>query len=158
MKLYTLYRKQELPISLDAAWEFFSSPLNLKKMTPPDMGFEITSDYKNEKMFAGMIVEYIVRPVLGFPMRWVTEITHVKEREYFVDEQRFGPYALWHHKHAFRVENDQLIMEDLVNYALPFGFLGKISHWLFIKKRVEAIFNYRTVALEKMIKEGMLAQ
>lgn len=158
MKLYTLYRKQELPISLDEAWEFFSSPLNLKKMTPPEMDFEITSDYKNEKMFAGMIIEYIVRPVLALPMRWVTEITHVKEKEYFVDEQRFGPYALWHHKHTFRVENDKLIMEDLVNYALPFGLLGRIAHRLFVKKRVEEIFNYRTIALNKMIKEGMLAQ
>ncbi|MFA7418567.1 MAG: SRPBCC family protein [Melioribacteraceae bacterium] len=158
MKLYTLYRKQELPISLDATWDFFSSPLNLKKMTPPEMDFEITSDYKNEKMFAGMIIEYIVRPVLGFPMRWVTEITHVKEKEYFVDEQRFGPYALWHHKHAFRIENDKVIMEDLVNYALPFGFLGRIAHRLFVKNRVEEIFNYRTMALNKMIKEGMLAQ
>lgn len=152
MKLYTLFREQKLNISLDEAWQFFSSPTNLTKITPPYMGFEIVSDFNNEKMFAGMIIQYIVRPVLGIPLKWVTEITHVKEKEYFIDEQRFGPYKLWHHLHQFRMEAGELIMIDKVNYALPFGFLGRIVHKLFIRKKIEEIFNYRSEVLQKQIK------
>lgn len=150
MKLHTLYKEQKINISLDEAWEFFSSPLNLKKITPPYMGFEIISDFRNQKMFPGMLIEYIVRPVMNIPMRWVTEITHVKEKEYFIDEQRFGPYKFWHHLHQFRIENGELIMIDNLNYALPFGIIGRIVHKLFIRKRIEAIFNYRAEILEKL--------
>lgn len=150
MKLYKLYKKQELNISFDVAWEFFSSPQNLKIITPPYMGFEIIGDSSSDKMFPGMIIEYIVRPVMGLPMRWVTEITHVKDKEYFIDEQRFGPYSLWHHLHRFRVENGKLIMEDLINYALPFGFLGMIAHRLFVRKKVEEIFEYRVKIIEEL--------
>jgi ligand-binding SRPBCC domain-containing protein len=157
MKLYTLYREQKLNISLEEAWEFFSSPSNLKKITPPYMGFEIQSDHNNQKMFAGMIIEYLVKPLFGLPMRWVTEITHVKEKEYFVDEQRFGPYKFWHHLHQFRIENFSgnktgsiLVMIDKVNYALPVGFLGRIVHKLFIRKKIEEIFDYRSEILQKI--------
>lgn len=157
MKLYTLYREHKLNISLDEAWDFFSSPLNLKKITPPYMGFEIKSDFFNQKMFAGMIIEYIVKPLFGIPMRWVTEITHVKEKEYFIDEQRFGPYKFWHHLHHFRIENlngettgGTLVMIDKVNYALPFGIIGRIVHKYFVRKKVEEIFNYRKDVLQKM--------
>ena len=150
MKLYTLYREQKLNISLDDAWEFFSSPSNLKKITPPYMGFEIQSDHNNQKMFAGMIIEYLVKPLFGLPMRWVTEITHVKEKEYFVDEQRFGPYKFWHHLHQIRTENGILVMTDKVNYALPVGFLGRIAHKLFIRKKIEEIFDFRSEILQKI--------
>lgn len=157
MKLYTLYREQRLKIPLDKAWDFFSSPENLKKITPPYMGFEIISDYKNEKMFAGMIIEYIVKPVLNLPMRWVTEITHVKEKEYFIDEQRFGPYKFWSHLHLFRTlpagkqsGNGELIMIDKVNYVLPFGIIGRIAHKLFVRKRIEDIFDYRVKSLKEI--------
>lgn len=150
MKIYTLYREQKLNISLEEAWEFFSSPSNLKKITPPYMGFEIQSDHNNQKMFAGMIIEYLVKPLFGFPMRWVTEITHVKEKEYFVDEQRFGPYKFWHHLHQFRTENGILVMIDKVNYALPVGFLGRIAHKLFIRKKIEEIFDFRSEILQKI--------
>lgn len=150
MKLYTLFKEQKLNISLDEAWDFFSSPENLKKITPPYMGFEITSDFKQEKMYAGMIIAYIVKPVLNIPMRWVTEITHVKEKEYFIDEQRFGPYKFWHHLHQFRIENGELIMVDKVNYALPFGIIGRIVHSLFVRKRVEGIFDYRKKVLDEL--------
>ncbi len=150
MKLYQLYKKQELNISLEFAWDFFSAPKNLKKITPPYMGFEIVGISTNDKMYAGMIIEYIVKPVLGLPMRWVTEITHVKENEYFVDEQRFGPYSLWHHLHKFSISNGKLIMEDIVNYALPFGFLGRIAHRLFVRKRIEDIFEYRVKIIEQL--------
>ncbi len=150
MKLYTLYNEQKINITIDEAWEFFSSPENLRKITPPYMGFEITSNFKNEKMYAGMIIAYIVKPVLNIPMRWVTEITHVKEKEYFIDEQRFGPYKLWHHLHQFRVEGGELIMVDKVNYALPFGIIGRIVHKLFVRKQVEEIFDYRRKVLEEL--------
>lgn len=153
MKLYYLYRKQKLNLSLEEAWEFFSSPNNLNKITPPYMGFDIKTDLRNQKMFAGMIIEYIVRPVFGIPMRWVTEISHVKEKEYFIDEQRFGPYKLWHHLHKFKLENGRLIMEDLVNYAIPFGFLGSIAHNLFVRKKIEEIFDYRIKVLEELFNE-----
>ena len=150
MKLYTLYREQKLSIPLEQAWDYFSSPANLKKITPPYMRFEIISEFQNEKMFAGMLIEYIVRPLFGIPLRWVTEFTHVKEKEYFIDEQRSGPYKMWHHLHQFRIENGELIMTDRINYALPFGFLGRFAHFLFVKKRVEEIFNYRKDILDKL--------
>ncbi len=150
MLIYTLYREQKLNISLDEAWHFFSSPLNLVKITPPYMGFEIVSDFNNEKMFAGMIIQYIIRPILGIPLKWVTEITHVKEKEYFIDEQRFGPYKLWHHLHQFRMQAGELIMIDKVNYALPFGLIGRFVNKLFIRNRVEKIFDYRSEILRKL--------
>lgn len=154
MKLYTLYREQRLPISLEEAWNFFSSPANLKKITPEYMGFEIISGYNEEKMFPGMIIEYIVKPVLNLPMRWVTEITHVKENEYFIDEQRFGPYKFWHHLHQFKLEDGKLIMIDKVNYSLPMGLIGRIAHSLFVRKRIEAIFNYRSQILKENFKSS----
>ena len=93
MKLYRLRTIQDLPISKDQAWDFLSDPKNLKTITPDYMGFNILSG-ADHKMFPGQIIQYIVTPVAGIPTKWVTEITHVKEGEYFVDEQRFGPYAL----------------------------------------------------------------
>lgn len=98
MKVYRLHKKQNLPISIDKAWEFLSSPINLKTITPDYMNFDILSE-EDRPMYAGQIVQYIVTPILGIKTKWVTEITHVKDKEYFVDEQRFGPYSLWHHKH-----------------------------------------------------------
>ena len=102
MGSYILKRVQRLPITLDAAWDFFSSPRNLKEITPAYMKFKVLSNSESEKMFAGQIITYTVSPILGIPLFWMTEITHVKDKEYFVDEQRFGPYALWHHKHFFK--------------------------------------------------------
>lgn len=154
MKLYTLYREQRLPISLEEAWNFFSSPANLKKITPEYMGFEIISGYNEEKMFPGMIIEYIVKPVLNLPMRWVTEITHVKENKYFIDEQRFGPYKFWHHLHQFKLEDGKLIMIDKVNYSLPLGLIGRIAHSLFVRNRIEAIFNFRSKILKEIFKSS----
>lgn len=143
MKLYRLYKRQELSVNIDNAWDFFSSPENLKKITPPYMGFEIITNLGKNEMHSGMIIEYIVRPILNIPFRWVTEITHVEEKHFFVDEQRFGPYKFWHHLHRFTIENGKVVMEDIVNYALPFGVFGRIAHFLFIRKRIEEIFNYR---------------
>ncbi len=150
MNFYSIKSIQHLPITLDEAWIFFSSPNNLAKITPPDMGFVITSDKKDgEKMYPGQLITYIIKPLLGIPMKWMTEITHVKEGDYFIDEQRFGPYKLWHHKHSFIKTGTGVEMHDEVNYVLPFGFLGTIAHRLFIRKRIEYIFEYRTKVLEK---------
>ncbi len=151
MKTYTLKTVQKLPISLSEAWEFFSSPANLKEITPEYMGFKITSDHApEEKMYPGQIISYIVTPVLGIPLRWMTEITHVKDKEYFVDEQRFGPYALWHHTHRFKEIRGGVEMTDTVQYALPFGILGQLAHPILVKGKLEKIFAYR---LEKLTKK-----
>ena len=148
MNFYSIKSTQHLPISLEEAWEFFSSPNNLAKITPPDMGFIITSDKKDgEKMYAGQIITYIIKPMLGIPVKWMTEITHVKEGEYFIDEQRFGPYKLWHHRHSFKKTATGVEMHDEVNYVLPMGILGTIAHKLFVRKRIEYIFEYRTKVL-----------
>ena len=114
------------------------------------MGFKIISEFNNEKMFAGMIIQYIIKPILKIPMRWVTEITHVKENKYFVDEQRFGPYKFWHHFHRFEERDGKLIMEDIVNYALPFGILGRIVNKLFVGKKVKEIFAHREKVLDEL--------
>ncbi len=149
-KLHYIKYTQPLNISLDEAWNFFSSPDNLKHITPPKMGFQIISKHPSNKMFAGMIIQYIVKPLFGIPMRWVTEITHVKDKEYFIDEQRFGPYKFWHHLHQFKIENGKLIMEDHLHYALPFGILGRIANSLFVSKEIAKIFFHREVVITRL--------
>lgn len=148
--IYTLKVSQWLNISMNEAWEFFSSPGNLAKITPPHMGFIITSG-SPAKMFAGQIITYKVSPIPGIKTNWVTEITHVEEHHYFVDEQRFGPYSMWHHEHHFEIQDNGVLMTDRVSYKLPFGFLGKIAHWLFVKKQLQQIFEFRIVATEKLL-------
>ena len=143
MKIYTLTKKQFLPITLEQAWDFFSSPVNLKKITPEYMGFKITSDLGDGKMYPGQIISYIVTPVLGIPMSWTTEITHVLDKKYFVDEQRFGPYSLWHHQHWFKEVEGGVEMTDIVNYGLPLGFLGRIANSIFVQNKLKEIFDYR---------------
>jgi ligand-binding SRPBCC domain-containing protein len=127
---------------LEEAWKFFSSPANLKVITPPYMGFDIISG-GDRPMFAGQIIQYIVTPVAGIKTKWVTEITHVKEPYYFVDEQRFGPYALWHHKHFLREIDGGVEMEDIIDYKLPFGIIGQAVHPFMVKPKLEEIFNFR---------------
>lgn len=142
MKLYRLHTIQDLPISKDQAWDFLSDPKKLKTITPDYMGFNILSG-ADRKMFPGQIIQYIVTPVAGIPTKWVTEITHVKEGEYFVDEQRFGPYALWHHKHFIESIPGGVRMEDIVDYKLPFGVLGQLVHPILVKPKLKEIFEYR---------------
>ncbi len=125
MKIYQLHTTQKLPISLEEAWDFFSNPGNLKTITPDYMGFDILSGAER-KMYPGQIIEYIVTPIAGIKTGWVTEITHVKDKAYFVDEQRYGPYSLWHHKHFFEEIPGGVKMDDLLHYKLPFGFLGQM--------------------------------
>jgi ligand-binding SRPBCC domain-containing protein len=133
---------QQIPISLDEAWDFFSSPSNLKVITPDYMGFEIIFG-ADRKMFPGQIIEYKVSPLLSVKTNWVTEISHVVDKEYFVDEQRFGPYSLWHHKHFFKEIEGGVEMIDIVDYKLPFGVLGRLIHPFLVKPKLTEIFNYR---------------
>ena len=149
MKIYTLHKKQNLPISVDEAWDFLSNPRNLKTITPDYMGFHILSG-ADRPMFPGQIIQYIVTPVLGIKTKWVTEITHVKDKEYFVDEQRFGPYALWHHKHFIKPIEGGIEMEDIIDYKVPMGILGQMLHPILVKPKLEEIFNYRTTKLEAL--------
>ena len=147
MKIYTKHSVQKLPISPSEAWQFLSDPANLKTITPDYMGFEILSG-ADRPMYSGQIIQYIVTPVSGIKTKWVTEITHVKEGEYFVDEQRFGPYALWHHKHFIKPVDGGVEMEDIIDYKLPFGILGQLVHPFLVKPKLEEIFDYRK---EKLI-------
>ena len=142
MKIYTFHKKQKLPISLETAWTFLSNPKNLKTITPDYMSFDILSGAE-KPMFAGQMIQYIVTPIFGIKTKWVTEITHVKELEYFVDEQRFGPYALWHHKHFIKKIDCGVEMEDIIDYKIPFGFLGQMVHPFLVKPKLEEIFSYR---------------
>lgn len=140
--VFRMETKQNLPISIDEAWEFFSSPSNLKVITPDYMGFEIIFG-ADSQMFAGQIIEYKVSPLLNIKTNWVTEISHVVEKNYFVDEQRFGPYKLWHHKHFFKMVEGGIEMIDIVDYKLPFGALGRFIHPFIVKPKLKEIFNYR---------------
>ncbi len=150
MKLYQLKTSQILPISLETAWKFFSNPANLSKITPPWLNFEVRTKLP-DKMYPGMIITYFVRPVLNIPQTWVTEITNVNEPNYFVDEQRFGPYKMWHHEHIFtQTEDGKILMQDIVSYVVPFGFVGRIINSLVITKKITDIFNYRSEVLIKM--------
>lgn len=152
MKIYTLHKKQNLPISLETAWEFLSNPKNLKTITPNYMSFDILSGAE-KPMFPGQIIQYIVTPIFGIKTKWVTEITHVKELEYFVDEQRFGPYALWHHKHFIKEIDGGIEMEDIIDYKIPMGVLGQIAHPFLVKPKLEEIFAYRQKKLVELYGE-----
>ncbi len=140
--MHKLERTQRIPVTLDEAWEFFSSPENLKIITPPYMGFDIKSG-GGAHMYAGMIIRYTVRPLLAIPMNWVTEITHVKEKSFFVDEQRVGPYAVWHHQHHFKEIQNGVEMTDIVNYKLPLGILGELLEPILVRSKIQEIFDYR---------------
>ena len=152
MKIYRLHKKQNLPITIDQAWDFLSSPENLKTITPDYMSFDILSG-TDRPMYSGQIIQYIVTPIMGIKTKWVTEITHVKDKEYFVDEQRFGPYALWHHKHFIKKKNGGVEMEDIIDYKVPFGILGQMAHPFMVKPKLEEIFNYRQKKLIELFGE-----
>ena len=149
-KVYSLKTVQILKVSLDEVWDFFSSPKNLQKITPQKLGFQIISKHHGEKMYAGQIIEYKVRPILGIPLYWMTEITHVEDKKYFVDEQRYGPYSMWHHQHHFREVPGGVEMTDIVHYKLPLWALGDIAHTLFVKSQLKGIFDYRYEVTERL--------
>ncbi len=152
LTMHQLKTLQFLPIDLDEAWDFFSSPANLQQITPPEMNLVPVTPVPG-RMYPGMIVVYKVKPIAGIPFTWVTEITHCRERSYFVDEQRIGPYRLWHHEHHFREVAGGVEMTDIVSYRLPLARLGVLLHGLFVKGRVEAIFEYRRQRLIELFGE-----
>ena len=142
-----LKQEQFLPISLDQAWDFFATPKNLNEVTPEDMVFEITSDLP-PKMYEGLMITYRIRPMLNIPINWCTEITHIKEQEFFVDEQRQGPYRIWHHEHHFKEVPGGVLMTDILHYDIGKSFFGWMAGYLFVHKRVKQIFEYRHKTLE----------
>jgi ligand-binding SRPBCC domain-containing protein len=149
-KVYSLKTVQKIPISLNQAWEFFSNPANLQAITPDNLGFKIISKHHGNTMYAGQVIEYKVSPLLGIPLYWMTEITHVADSAYFVDEQRFGPYSLWHHQHHFKAIEGGVEMTDIVHYKLPLWILGDIANALFVKKQLAGIFDYRYRKVEQL--------
>ena len=150
MKIYTLERKEVLPVDIETAWDFFSNPNNLSAITPPELDLRVTSGAE-ERIYPGMIITYEVTPALFLRSGWVTEITHVDAPRYFVDEQRAGPYGFWHHKHFFaETRRGATEARDLVHYSLPFGPLGTAAHGLFVKRRLDSIFDYRSSRLGEL--------
>ena len=146
--MYQLKKTQFIKTDLKTAWDFFSSPGNLKKITPDYMGFDVKTELP-EKMYEGLMIEYTVKPLLGIPMNWITEIKTVKELEFFVDEQRKGPYKIWHHEHHFKELEGGVEMTDIVSYELPLGILGRIMHPFLVQKKLEEIFDFRFKAVEQ---------
>jgi ligand-binding SRPBCC domain-containing protein len=149
MKIYQIKSKQVLSMTLEESWDFFSDPRNLSKITPPWLNLKITSDLP-DKMYEGMIITYKVYPFLGIPSNWVTEITHMKERQFFIDEQRFGPYKFWHHQHHFNEVEEGIEMTDIVNYALPLDPFSRPLNGLIVRKKVEEIFAFREDVLKNL--------
>jgi ligand-binding SRPBCC domain-containing protein len=149
MAFYQFESSQKIKANKDEIWDFISSPANLKEITPAYMGFDITSKNKGEKMYEGMLISYLVRPLFNIKTSWVTEITHIKEGHFFIDEQRMGPYKMWHHQHFVEEIPGGVLMKDIVSYIPPFGWLGAIANQLIIKNKLVQIFTFRKEALEK---------
>lgn len=161
MKIYTFKFKQNIPIPVEKAWDFFSSPHNLSNITP-SLGFEIKTDLKmDQKMYPGILISYTVSPLLGIKMDWLTEITHISNHDYFIDEQRFGPFKLWHHQHHFREVDGGVEMTDILNYAIPYSFIGRIANQLFVNRKIVEIFSYRELKINEIFgfyKPGLYAE
>ncbi|HJV20651.1 MAG TPA: SRPBCC family protein [Sediminibacterium sp.] len=148
-KTYSIKTIQQIPASIETAWDFFSRPDNLKDITPTNLGFNVISTHHGERMYPGQIIEYTISPIPGIPVYWMTEITHVADRQYFVDEQRFGPYTLWHHQHHFKTIEGGVEMTDIVHYRVPFLFLGDIANTMIVKSKLRKIFEHRYIAVEE---------
>lgn len=151
--IHQLYREQQLNCTIDEAWRFFSSANNLSKITPKEMNFIVRTKLSDDNIYKGMIIDYFVSPMLNIKMSWQTEITEVDFQKSFTDFQKKGPYKLWNHRHDFIENENGVLMKDTVDYELPLGFLGEIAHGLFVKKKLEHIFDYRTKVLEEMFNQ-----
>lgn len=149
MKIYTVHKKQQLPITVDEAWNFLSNPRNLKIITPAYMSFDIISGGE-KPMFAGQIIQYLVTPILGIKTKWVSEITHFEEKKYFVDVQLYGPYTLWHHKHFIHEIDGGVELEDIIDYKVPLGILGQMVHPFLVKPKLKEIFQYRQQKMSEL--------
>lgn len=150
MAAHSIKTVQKIPVSLDEAWAFFSNPANLQAITPEGMGFTVISKHHGEIMYAGQLIEYTVKPLAGIPIYWMTEITQVKDRTYFIDEQRYGPYSLWHHQHHFREIPGGVEMTDIIHYKNPLGILGRLANTLFVKNKLKEIFDFRFKKVEEL--------
>lgn len=151
---YQLYREQQLNCNLETAWKFFSSPENLSEITPKDMNFTVLSKYRNQPIFEGMIIDYIVSPLFNIPLKWKTRISQVDKNKSFTDFQEKGPYKLWNHHHEFIPNQNGVLMKDTVDYELPLGFLGKIAHSIIVKDKLNKIFDYRYRILEQRFNQA----
>lgn len=147
--IHQLYREQQLNCDLKTAWDFFSSPENLSKITPKDMAFTVVSKYDSNSIYEGMIIDYIVAPLFKIPLKWKTKIIQVDDMKSFTDFQQSGPYKYWNHFHEFIPNEKGVLMKDTVSYELPMGFLGSIAHRLFVRIKLTSIFDYRFEILEK---------
>ena len=147
--MYQLKRTQFIKTEMAEAWNFFSSPKNLQVITPPYLGFQIQGELP-EKMYPGLFISYKVSPILGIKLNWTTEITHVNEPHYFVDEQRVGPYTIWHHEHHFLQKEDGIEMTDIVSYKLPFGFLGRLVQPFLVAPKLNEIFAFRFKKVDEL--------
>ncbi|MBI5371221.1 MAG: SRPBCC family protein [Sphingobacteriales bacterium] len=150
MAVHTIKTIQKIPVSPDRAWAFFSNPANLRLLTPEGMGFSVISELSGSPVYAGQLIEYTVKPVGGIPLYWMTEITQVKEGLYFIDEQRMGPYKLWHHQHHFKAIPGGVEMTDILHYRNRFWVLGGLAHFLFVKNKLRSLFDYRRVKVEEL--------
>ena len=150
MAAHSIKTVQKIPVSLNEAWDFFSTPSNLDVLTPGNMKFKTISKHHGDKMYPGQVIEYKVSPIFNIPLYWMTEITHVKQGEYFIDEQRKGPYALWHHQHHFKEIDGGVEMTDIVHYKNPLGIIGEIANSLFVKRQLKKIFEYRFSKVEEI--------
>ena len=148
--IYQIKRTLLIKSDIKTIWDFASNPQNLKKITPDYMNFKITSPELNSQIYEGMIIEYTVSPMLKIPLTWVTEITHIHEHKSFIDEQRFGPYRMWHHEHIFKHEKKGIVMEDIVTYVPPFGIIGKFANSVYLKKKLHQIFDYREMKMNQI--------
>ena len=150
MAVHSIKTVQKIPVSVQEAWNFFSSPANLQTITPGNIGFKVISKYHGEKMYTGQVIEYKVSPFLSIPLYWMTEITHADELKYFVDVQRKGPYSFWHHQHHFKEIKGGVEMTDIVHYKNPLGFIGEVANSIFIKRQLKKIFEYRFYKVEEL--------
>ena len=152
MKIYTLNQSQEIPVPIEEAWEFFSSPRNLEAMTPPKMGFRIVS-LPSEILYEGEIIEYSVKVLPGFWIPWVSEIKALKKGESFVDDQISGPFKFWHHRHSFEETSGGTIVKDLIHYSVGFGIFGEVARALVVKNQLANMFKHRRLVLEEKFGE-----
>ncbi|MEO6831004.1 MAG: SRPBCC family protein [Chitinophagaceae bacterium] len=150
MSVHQLVQHQQIPASLEKVWKFFSSAKNLQTITPEYMNFHVTSGDQPEEIHPGQIITYTVSPVLSIPVFWMTEITQVQPLKMFVDEQRRGPYKMWHHQHHFIEKDGGVFMTDIVHYQLPLGFLRELTRWLFVKRQLENVFAFRTQKVKEI--------
>ncbi|ASS50112.1 MAG: hypothetical protein A3D31_11120 [Candidatus Fluviicola riflensis] len=147
--MHQLKREQLVKTDLQTCWNFFASPKSLKLITPENMKIRVLTE-QPDTIYEGLTISYKISPVLGIPLNWTTEIKTVKVNVLFVDEQLNGPYKIWRHEHHFKAVEGGVLVTDIVSYKLPLGFLGKFAHWLFVRKQLETVFEYRFKKVESL--------